>query len=224
MRLHPDLSADLDWGGVNQQEERSSWGERQSLSNRNKGTLSTSTHKEPEANMVKLFYFCQQCYLAALFWGQSSEQGVRGLVKKRENWCEALGWPCTFDWTRFTAGFPDELLRNQDCDHILITSIFPITLLSSTFLCEFLGSYSVLKEEWVLKNESKVTKILPTPKMNSWIHTWGYDDAHVLLCTYDRKTQSIHPSIGATIFAAAASTSCPPDAVRKQGAFSFSIC
>lgn len=100
--LHRDLSADLDWGGVNQQEEGSGWGERQSDSNRNKGTLSTSAHKEPEANMVKSFYFWQQCYLAALFWGHRPVKGVRGLVE-RENWCEALGWPYTPGWTRLMA-------------------------------------------------------------------------------------------------------------------------
>ena len=55
-----------------------------SLLTETKGTLSTSTHKEPEANMMKSVYFWQQCYLAALFLGHRPVQGVRGLVKREK--------------------------------------------------------------------------------------------------------------------------------------------
>lgn len=177
-----DPSVDLDWGGINQQEER--W----SASCRNKGTLSTSAHKEPEANMVKSFYFWQQCYLAALFWGHGPVQRVRGLAK-RENWCGALGWSYIPCWTRFMAAFPEDLLRNQKCDRELITKLIQ-------YIC---SQYSYWLQ-WVKghRNHSAHSHNLSKDyarQSNFQIHTRGCANTPVLLCA----SLSLHSSTGTTL-------------------------
>lgn len=89
-------------------------------SERNKGILSTNAHKEPEVNMVKLFYFWQQWYLNTLFWRHRLVHWVRG-KKRKLMWSLIL--TLHFQLNQIYAGFPEELLRNENYDHVLITSV-----------------------------------------------------------------------------------------------------
>lgn len=160
--LHRDLSAALSRGGFSQQEEDWRWGNRQSSSSRNKGTLSTSTSQRARGKLGDVVLFLT----TGLF-------GCIVLVAQCSAWGEGSRKKCKLI-SNFGAisEFYRRALINKTNRFSKMCQRCTMSSWGWRTQCMFMYRFG----------EGQDTRFETKQQSNSHIHVWGCDNAHVLLC------------------------------------------